>query len=697
MKRNLLQKYSFSLLIAVFSFGLAPTSFAQEAVSNGVQTDDDSSQSTMQKLGLGRFGDIFTPSQKSPFYQAWERTRVSVDGKIINNTFSITDGLNLGLHVDYQYSVEPAFIKNYHQRFDQYHIDLGLSKNILSDKLSAGLTVSANATFARIYDEKEKALKAPVYFLNRLPWTAEYALKYLNPGDVARVDLSFGVSAGGSSPNSLNASLSRNSQFIVDIYRMKDSFIRLRLIATRQAATASVNASLSPISHVASSLLQRITNHYVDIKPISTGFTRNVTDNTPMDTFMVDYVVNLQDPASIKAFQFVMLEIRNLEMFKTLNFQKDENYAGKELVKLVDPLEQLSALNQDRPVPQRGVSRIFKGQVSSTFLNIFAESKVRALISLWSAKQSTYNATATVRVYDPKEHLENMIYHTNTSIMSFDAIGNLFKGQSSQTLEALVKASVASDESSVPTSLSDLIFKTEIDDKSLSISQIGKFKRYLKFVSPMLFDKIDWSRFSDNQHKTNGYLHVSWVFRHEALKDLPHLSMNEIKDRVQTLVDSYPEPCDLELCSSSVGEAGNNSAVTQHTKLNMDSIVGNIFVLLNSADPKQKLMAFSNLRDQAWFKKIGPAFMISFLPPERLQDFLIMRVSGASTDNSTVQFRFGEDDHNSIYNELQYMMAVINDRSFDLRLQLDPRGQLQIYKLFEQNNSDSICEKCDSL
>ncbi len=320
--------------------------------------------------------EALDPTERGFWHDQWQKASIIVGDKVLDLSYGgAPSSFSLGLGLWVSFEAKPAFIKNLHQRFDVYSLDLGTSKQ-LTDLFGAGINVNAKVTFSRLMESKKAAVSAPIYFMDKFPWNSEKAIKGLNYGDSVRIEVGSNGALGkflASSFSGINSNfgigLSKSTRFIVDLYRLKDQRMRIRLIATKYNGNFDFGMGLTAdkgVSYLIEYIDSRIGN-WLTCKPLSFSSTTNTNKELPVETFMVDYVFNLQKEKGRALYDQLMGSVGLIQYERYLNFVRSSRTFSKDILSYVGGAENQYRLDHKLPTRQRNVDRIFKGRTISNF------------------------------------------------------------------------------------------------------------------------------------------------------------------------------------------------------------------------------------------------------------------------------------------------------------------------------------------
>ncbi len=637
-------------------------------------------------------GELITPVKDGFWKETWENTRISFDLTPISVNKTIVSGMSAGFSMNYRYNTEPAYVRSYHLRSDAYDANIGLSKAI-SD-IGLGASLSAKVTFVRLFKEKRDAIEAKPYFLNRFPWDSERAKSELNPGDVVRVDMGVGIgaSAGVGSifdgvAKNASVGINRGSSLIVDVYRLRGNAARVRFIATRALGSASFSAAAAPLGffNFAVGAVNRWLSRYVKLNILTAAMSGTPIEDLPTETYMADYIFNFDTKEGTDAYNFVMEEFRSLKYVSILNFQMADQSISGRLVLLVKKAEDAHALDIEKPTKDRAVIRIFKGTMSTNFHSLSFSSNAKFLLNVWNRNYSDYMGHSITQGWNENNERVDLFYSSRLTTDNYNAIQDFISSVEYNGIETAYNANLSdSNQKPTPTSLSDLYLYRNISDANLKADKIKHEMASLKFISPFIFNQIDWGNFVDGQDKQAAYLNTSIVVHQEAMQSMPKMTMEEISQKLKELADRYPYTVYLADTSRPENDPARILFIDSLSQLKKS-----LYIILNTTDIDEKIKTFEKLKLNEMFKTFGSAFLLSIIPESKLSELVLVKINAAAKDGTKITFKFGEHELSSTYSSFQAMNAVLNDRSFDLRIQVDNAGKLKAYK------SNETCNNCD--
>ena len=665
-------------------------------------TDSTDTTENIEKRKDGTLGDMFSCEDRGRrVCKEWEKLRIRFDGKLLEESFSLGDNTGIGLGLKYRYLVQPAFVRNLHQRFDIYTASGSLGYS-LGEGFGLGGGLNAIVTFSRLYENKTDALKARVYFLNRIPWTAKGVEEELDEGDAVRIEIHTSGSLGKGITESTqkyvsgaSASVSRTSVFMADIYKMKQGRVRVRMIGSRNSASFGVNFSINPVNKLIDtgvSLLDRLGNRWFKFRPANLGFSTNPFESMPIDTFMSDYVFDMNKPEGAKAYEEILANLRKLKFLLELNFLANETKLGEALERHIVPAER-QFLEKDRflRASDRSVDRVFKGRTSSSNTSLNGES---SLSKLWTLQGSIYFATTNVVSYRPDNSTSLMVFTSRNSNFKKEGPFNLYGNEITYSINGLfdaVRVKSGSNQEFAVKDISDLLLTRDYQDKRLTSSDINRAKEYVKDNLPDIAPIIDWGQLNEIKKSTNGYIRMSFLFHAEALSYLSRFSPPELYARLADYIYKHPDVMQFKAHAGKIGDESSEQALERE----IQNLHYELLKVFRSENAGTRLSSFQALKNSPLFQEVAMGFISSLLPKENLRKLIFFRLVAGADEVGNLSFTFGENDMSDLYRSLQYILAVINDRSFDLRLQIDERGEFYPYRT--KNSETNKCDNCDAV
>ncbi len=631
-------------------------------------------------------GSLFSMNEDSPLFKAWQQAQIGTGLNLLDKTISISDKASTSLDVKYHYTVQPAFVKNYHQRLDQYSIDFCLADTV-ANYVGANANMSAQLSFSRVFDNKLNAVEALPYLPNRIPWKADTALNQLKPGEMVRFEVGTGLSAGPVSsialtsniPLNASANVNRNSQMVIDIYRMKFKLVRMRMVTIRHLLDLGGSINTDPLGafNFGQSLIENTLGKLFKINPLSFGGATNMSKKKPVSTFMVDYIFNLEKPEAAQAFEETMSQLHHLKAINFFDFKISHSSIDDRILSLVQAPESLVKRDETLPAGERSVNRIFKGTTEATYHSSFLESKLKILIPIWYKRIDNSNSIAQVRGFDAKNNPIDMLYLARSSISNFKGVAGLWQKLLTNETDALFRANFK-DDKVIPTLLSDIVLQKNLSDKNLTKSKYIRATSFIDLTVPTASALIPEVNFKEVNKLVNGYFRLKLVIHPEAIGVMEKLSKNQIHDRLVDLLrrDPFASEINSEHTQTSIGESSESSTTEEKLQEDINDVTNLFAVFLDDHSTMiEKYQAYLKAREFELFEAIGPALMVSLIPKDKIEDMIFLKVSIGGDKLAATSITYGKKDVSDFFSSFQYMQATLNSRDFDMRLDTNVSSQ----------------------
>lgn len=659
---------------------------------------------------------------QSGWHDLWEKASISAAVTPFGSTY--TDGIMaLGYQLSYHASAQPAYIENYQQRLDTYQ--LVISPAIPIDGFSLNSTFNGQVIFSRLMPTKDAAITAIPVWLDHFPIDASMVTKQFQPGDMVRLDLSLGVSAGVGIGQSftpeflgaLSANVSRGSELIADIYRMKDyvdtngaqhSLARVRILALRHQIQGNAGGSIGGGTNFFTQIWDKFVGHWLTFNLISVNDSWTPILELPLESYMVDYVFDLAKPQAITAYNDLVQNLASWELFKTLNFQIESTSVENHLEQLLAKTEaQVTADRALAPV-DRSVDRVFNGTTVTDYATFTLSSKIRVLINLWDREISLTRSSANIKGTDHNGNPLSVVYYSSQANDSFNALREFRQTIQNDTSESVfdgVQEPTSKMISITPTKPEIIHIARNLSDKNLNSNQINKAKAFVDIaLADAITKQIPWGNFIDGNTKNDAYVNVRFLFKGPAMNQFKQISEADLKTAIRNLMTKDPytsyvqslQTAQYSTANSLDYDSDNSAAGMEQARLNSDiqALSSRILILISpSSSVPDKAKVLDDLRKLDLFNEIGPALLISLLPQDSLQDLIYVGIKASALGETPINWNFGKDDTSPEYASFRFMISTLNDRSFDMRLMLNTQGN---YETLDPVQSKQVCTGCDT-
>nr|HPI41378.1 hypothetical protein [Pseudobdellovibrionaceae bacterium] len=480
------------------------------------------------------------------------------------------------------------------------------------------------------------------------------------------------------------------SYFLVEMYRLKDNRIRVRMIANRSLfnITPSLNVSTNDLITGGFGFLLSPIQRLFDCSPLSFAASTNLFEKTPVDSMMSDYVFDLNQKEGVSAFGFLIKELTDLDYLKYLNFIYDHKKLSESLNSLLEKTDESFHQQKHIAPEKRAIHRLFKGRTITNYKSIDLNSKC---LRIWNLNLfSIRNAASDIRSFDENEVPRDYNYYSSATNNKLTYISDLYgEGQqfSANALFNGVRLGNKKDQIKVtPLNLNDLIITRQFKTLDYTRKDLVKIKNYLNYTTPDYSKEIQWGKFEDSGKRQNAYFFVRWVFDPDfvtqidnELKQNPFLTLSS---RLENYLNHFPN-------KSYLPAPNENDHMRQswHGKFDMDiQIISQDLTVAIEMIPQdstdivrrqvmeKKVQAFRNLQSNELFQHIGPGFLISLLPKDQVKNFVNFRLIAGARKTEPLNFERGAPGPTEIYSSIEYILASIQDREFDVRLQLNENG-----------------------
>lgn len=651
----------------------------------------------------------------------YEKAVFKMSPKIVNGSWQ-----HLEVGLDYRGVVEPAYIDGKQLREDHFILRAGVGTGDLIDsgKTPIGFNIRSGTelVFYRLFsgktptDAKNKATFTLPYFLQQVPSTAKIARERLVPGDSVRFisNLSFSIGAetlkemSGTTQLTAGAHYIVSGDFLVDVFRLKNDRIRVRLIGIRDPKKFQVGFGVtylkpwqafeiknapSGINNAGHRLVNHIESHLndlLDIEPLSIGYESARSSRV----FMADYIFDLKDDEAASAYESLMHQNLRLDMnrFRWLNPRASANILEKKLISDLEPAEQIYANDKFKKFDQKRVDRIFQGfSISNTDAFNF-----RMAMGFGSFRFGRFYSKNKIGGLDVDG---NPIYFLLYSVAE-TAERKFFWSLAGKAATGTLNILFQTNDKFKPQNFTDLIFQREIREVIFDSDDLKDFKREVKATIPEeWYKQIDWRNFNSQQDHRNTYLNYQIVFHEAALDAIPMMSKEALKKRIWAYLATLPKDYLNWVTASKPYLPGDEPSAAASSldrfSQDVDLIADKLTITLDSSQKTsnfKRIDAFLSLRQNDLFKTVGPGLVLSLLPKDHLEDLLFFKLTLDGGATEKVNFSRGKEPLSKIYTALEQIQKILNDRSIDLRVMLDEHGGAQTFHFNQDPRQD--CQSC---
>jgi hypothetical protein len=606
---------------------------------------------------------------------------IGLDNKLLReNGLVAVDGY-------YQIIVEPNYRDGEQVRRDVYVFGVGVNKalNAVSDKNIAptiGGKLQLRVTFSRIYtgaNAKIEALRQIPYFLNRIPFSANGIKDKMNIGDTFRVEILGNVNGGFSnspdstlsSTTSVGMKYTREALFMMDAYRPSSRQARIRMFGLKNRGSfgVSIATSLTPWNSLLSENGGRLQQKIKDLTNVSAdlGFTKSADlfHDFPLDTMMLDYLFTFNSDKSEvtgpnsaeSAVDEILQNVRRLGFLPLFNIFSADTDLGQSLKKRADISERLAKEDYNKGNNAR-VRNLFKGRITS---NVFTATVGASASSLIAQGRTTItHMRSFVRSEDT---FDRKNYYMLESV-SNDSEGRAFFGRSERINLGDTDILMKANEQQKVTGLLDIVSTSQIRDKKFDDRELSVSRTALLTSIPKSLQTSIIADFLPPSTQNNAYFLRRFTFGLDAFATLNKLNENEIEKKLYAFLEAHPYK-DLMNLPKQFPEFGAS----------LSDYVAKLATLIYHAvgseySYDERLAAIHVLIQDSVFQKylIGE-FFSSLLPDDEGRKMVGLTMQFSSEQTPTKNISVGENKVSDVYQFVSFLRSVLNNRSYDLRLE----------------------------
>ncbi|MBW7875542.1 MAG: hypothetical protein H3C47_06125 [Candidatus Cloacimonetes bacterium] len=589
----------------------------------------------------------------------------------------------VGLAAKYRYEVEPSYREEWYTRVDKWVVNTSIRPgDWLSEfELPIGLTISngAEMVFVRQFKSQKEALKALPYSPKHLPVSAERALSQLNPGDFAAIPakmnllVSANVSAGSGIFNgNLGTHYLLSGEFQIQVFRLRDDRMRVKLIALRkkgQGANASVGMDFKIFGI---SVVDKQVKKLLDMNLAQFGIQKEEGN-----LFLLDYIFDLKQDEARKAFDHLLAGTLKFKNAQVLNPFLD----GKELHDTVlTDLTMAEALHEEdleKDVSKRRVDRIFKGQ------NDFKTQSSRLKLGMSLAKFENKNAyTSNQIAWFGRDGLrQDYLYPVYSHEKKRSFFFGVFKSQQVESYFALFPT----DGSGQVQDFSDYGYNYELKDKTLFGYEVTQLREGLNRILPAN-TPVQYGDWEESSKRENARVKMEIFFHKEAVNHLVGMTEDQLYAKMAEYLRRLPDQRPPHNSESDhtrpfPGRKWSNEKKAA-LKVVLDKYYDNYwFPMIKMVEKLARILAptgvenynkrveeLFELRKNYTYEHLGIGFLISLLPESEISKLMYMAVDWTASGIKPFQLRLGDHKNSLLYEELQMVQNILNDRGVDLSL-----------------------------
>lgn len=627
-------------------------------------------------LTIGSVGVLAATGGSTSWTDLFAQIVLNPDFQIFKSHFfggdaSIKGGYNPG--------VEASFHEGLYTRWDRYYFDSSFSPDQrIGDVLKTDVTFSPSAEhdlqvqFARQFINKKDAYTAVPYFVERLPITSKQAIEKLNVGDFVTILAQLNIVANVSFLKNLalmsGLALSGkdyymiSGQFYVLVLRLPENKIRLKLIAVHK----NENGGELNLGYTNTLKIFRIgflndgITRVLDLNPITLDYTKGNNN-----LFMVDYILDLNNPEVQKAYDKVIRQATALENGIIANPLQSRDKLKKKLILDVLPIDELAQSDANIDESHRRVIRSFQGTVDQTYRSAQLHLGISLAQILFRTDQTENKIDEIDLLGKESKHQLNFYQKRLEGGYLFE----FFNVRKDLRMTSLFDLNDAGQKENPE----DFMISLERRDADFSFRKFQRIQSDLQRVIPLaLYNQIDFSgwKIISNPTKQNVATRYQATIHPEGILAIVPMTRKEIFDRYiaylkqvsvndlfkrQIVPDDYYASPDLYI---------------RYFGFDVDRIAKSLEKVFSSSTSNiEKLDELMTLRKNSLFLQTGMRFLIELLPQEKWKDLIHVHFEMEADFTTKVGFNYGNREPSELFEKMLYLQKLLNGDGVDLRLE----------------------------
>lgn len=579
----------------------------------------------------------------------------------------------------YRYEVESSYLDQFYTRVDKWdlksNINIGdIVDNFVELPFSFSIKNKNSFFFVRQFKSKKEALKSRPYSPLKLPLNAEKALENLVPGDFVSIpaNLTVVVEAKATTATTAPVVLSANAkvywiidgEFTIQVFRIDQSRVRLKLIAKRESRTGISGAASLSFQFFSIKVVDKQVDRLFDRDLVEMGYQKN-----PGSQFIVDYVFDLSDKDARDAYDQILsstYKFKNYSVLKKLD--KNDSLQNK-FISTYEKAEKLFEKDKNLPPSERRTSRIFKG--FNDYEGYTKNIKLGLILTHYK-KDKTFTEN-NISYLDKNNNKHEFFYPTFSKYIETENGKWIFelKDQSYQNYFGLIPT-INKNEKSEKNPDFGLTFDRR--DRRFRPSEQKAVKKFMLGQIPAQFeDQLDLSEWHNKGSKTDSKVYFQLILKSQGFAFLRNYEQKELEER---LLKYAKDKSKFKIFNDTVNNTKWDQ-VKDFFSFNMPILqqdlkktAKKIYDILNTTknNPEELLSKLVKLNDNRVFEKLGVGFLISLLPPEQLKDLIYLKINITAKNVKAVTYEFGKLNHRVLYDELEKVQSRIATRTYDLRV-----------------------------
>lgn len=612
-----------------------------------------------EKVNTTEVAAAKTPQKQSRLEKEISRYRVR---------FSLNASTDV-IKASYRFVVQPTFVAGEQQRLDIYELGLGVDNTI-----RAGAAV--RITFARIFKgpkAKMDAITSCPIWPTSVPTSAQEAREKMKIGETTRLEVSGLLGAElsedlgrGNGTGSASLGYKKEALFLADFYKHSENHIRTRFLGLKNHGQLNFGVNYNFIGKLLSGTF--LPSKIRDQVSVGVGFNLTQSYNPfkdyPIDSLMVDYLFNLNNPEAKEALDQIFDNIKQgnfLSLF-SLTSKNDDDLADV-LIKRAAKAEKVSGEDRSKKVEDRRVYQIFKGRLQTSLTSIDAPVRLTGMASL-------SGSMGWLKTFVSRVNEQSLVDYSILNSSNLTGRTKFVFGRWETLDEDRLDLLMGSDEKATVKDFKDLVIRIEAYDKSFSSRNLRNEMKKIRHLLPHeLKNHPSLASFLPDENQTNGRLRYQLNFGIKAFKAIQQLHTATIAQSLLEYFDADLErkksmnlPC--EQTSAGDGDGNMGCGTFAYEKAT------EIKCALTDASMQKRYGCFQTLsRDGLFRKHILPEFLPSLLPADEVTNMIQFMGDFASNETGLRSVVIGQGNTTEIYRAVNFLRQILNERSLDLRLE----------------------------
>lgn len=628
MKKNGLFQYIIALLAVVNSYAI-------------VESDDNSF------LKDGKLKDIILR----------EVANLNLSTSVDILKFNDVKGLGVGLN--YSFEMTPSYLKGKFARIDEWEISRSVNPGTYIDAITPiNLTFSKDdrVTFIRHFEKQSKAIAAIPYSFHKIPYDADSTLKRLAVGDFVSIPANMTLNLGTSFSynyadiigTSLNANIIASGNYIINIYRMDESKVRLKIVtrtATQATAATEVESDFF-VSMIKALNTPDFVSKRFEIEVLEASYGRGIGEQ-----YILDYVFDLSNPKAKEAFNKIIKPKFKLDFDKILGQYTGKKYIEDKLVSDFRMANELAALDV-------GVKLLFQG----------------------FNKYKYESSGVKLGIIISKIDYNSAYYKNNISILNGEDKGDYFFPNKvfrySEEFNILVHRRMDQIEESFFSFIpKDRAVEGSIDfgtnylrkDRYFTKGEWKKTHKKLKALVPdFIFKKIDFGEVPKLETNITTEVRYRLILKKEIFDYIGSVTLDDVIHEVNKIKKDRGYRI--------VGRRSNGKYFISRAffwqRAHTRHVAKRILNVLSSSqnDLYQKLEKVINNIDKNNFEKYFYRVLQSLVPIDDLPNLMYFKLDILGNRSAPIHFNYGEHEFPNIYYEILDINRDFHDSKRDFQI-----------------------------